>query len=264
MKIKKILIYSLVFVLGAISYPFINMVFESISKDESIFLTGSGANFFKEYVIPLPEDAKLNNNYDVFRAYSDDSKIELGVKLKTFTHDETTNFLELIADKPTVMKESLRKMYCEKRGLEPLMPESALFPFITAREKNTAILISYYDKTGESLLFSFGVGPSSCYNEHYTLSDALSFLPRFDKVEGYNPFDTPRELEGYELFSDRFVYSDSPEETRAIKRKIDAQRSVLGIESSSQFSFLVTACIFLVSILIVLILFFVTRTKKKH
>lgn len=97
-----------------------------------------------------------------------------------------------------------------------------------------------------------------------TFSDALSFLPSFDKVDGYNPFDVPRELEGYELFSDRFIYSDSPEETRAIKRKIDAQRSVLGIESPGQFSFLVTACIFVVSIFIVLILFFFTRIKKKH
>ncbi|CAB5642920.1 MULTISPECIES: hypothetical protein [Providencia] len=162
MKIKKILIYSLVFVLGAISYPFINMAWESINKDESILLTGSSANFFKEYVIPLPEDTKLNNNYDVFFAYSDDSKIELGVKLKMLTHDETTNLLEFIADKPSAMQNSLLSMYCKERGFEPLMPDSPLYPFITAREKNKNIMLNYYDKSGQTLVFGFGISPTSC------------------------------------------------------------------------------------------------------
>ncbi|QPB79869.1 hypothetical protein EHE21_10950 [Proteus sp. GOKU] len=162
MKTKKFLIYSLVFALGAISYPLVNMGWEQIKKDESIFLTDSNANFFKEYVIPLPEDEKPNNNYDVFIAYSDDSKIELNIKLKMFTHDETTNFLEFIANKPSLMKDSLREMYCKKLNGEPLFPDSTLYPFITAREKNKNIILNYYDKSGETLIFGFGISPLNC------------------------------------------------------------------------------------------------------
>lgn len=107
-----------------------------------------------------------------------------------------------------------------------------------------------------------GINPPPA-SPRFTLQDAIAFLPKFDKVEGYNPFDDKRTLAGYEFFSDRFIRSNSPEETRAIKRKIDAQRYVLGIQSSSQFSFLVTAFIFSFFLFIILILVIITKIKKK-
>ncbi|WP_225182169.1 hypothetical protein [Pectobacterium aroidearum] len=47
---------------------------------------------------------------------------------------------------------------------------------------------------------------------------------QFDAVEGYNPFDNnASELRGYENYADSFIGSQSPDETRSIKHRIDQQ-----------------------------------------
>ncbi|TPW78669.1 hypothetical protein DL505_10600 [Providencia stuartii] len=46
---------------------------------------------------------------------------------------------------------------------------------------------------------------------------------QFDEVEGYNPFDDERTLAGYEDYADAFIESKSPQETYAIKHRIDRQ-----------------------------------------
>lgn len=47
---------------------------------------------------------------------------------------------------------------------------------------------------------------------------------QFDKVDGYNPFDNnAADLTGYEDYADSFIDAGSPEETMAIKHRIDNQ-----------------------------------------
>ncbi|MEI3775524.1 hypothetical protein [Pectobacterium brasiliense] len=47
---------------------------------------------------------------------------------------------------------------------------------------------------------------------------------QFNAVEGYNPFDNDAsELRGYEDYADSFISSQSPDETRSIKHRIDQQ-----------------------------------------
>ncbi|WGL96490.1 hypothetical protein QE207_08110 [Arsenophonus nasoniae] len=46
---------------------------------------------------------------------------------------------------------------------------------------------------------------------------------QFEEQEGYNPFDDEHTLSGYEDFADAFIHSKSPEETSAIKQRINRQ-----------------------------------------
>lgn len=49
---------------------------------------------------------------------------------------------------------------------------------------------------------------------------------QFDRVDGYNPFDNDAaDIKGYEDFADSFINSGSPEETLAIKNRIDQQKA---------------------------------------
>lgn len=49
---------------------------------------------------------------------------------------------------------------------------------------------------------------------------------QFDRVDGYNPFDNDAaDIKGYEDFADSFINSGSPEETLAIKHRIDQQKA---------------------------------------
>lgn len=51
---------------------------------------------------------------------------------------------------------------------------------------------------------------------------ATAPFSQFDKVDGYNPFDNDAaDLKGYEDYADSFIDSGSPDETRAIKQRID-------------------------------------------
>lgn len=53
---------------------------------------------------------------------------------------------------------------------------------------------------------------------------------QFDDVEGYDPFDA---IGGYEQYADRFVSSNSPGETEAIKRQIDRENRNRGTIADS-------------------------------
>ncbi|MGM0935379.1 MAG: hypothetical protein ACQEWL_01975 [Pseudomonadota bacterium] len=46
---------------------------------------------------------------------------------------------------------------------------------------------------------------------------------QFEDQDGYNPFDDERTLFGYEDYADSFIHSKSPEETSAIKQRINQQ-----------------------------------------
>ncbi|HDU8677058.1 TPA: hypothetical protein RG705_000947 [Proteus mirabilis] len=48
---------------------------------------------------------------------------------------------------------------------------------------------------------------------------------QFEDVEGYNPFEDELTLSGYEDYADAFIYSNSPQETAAIKQRIDRERN---------------------------------------
>jgi len=53
---------------------------------------------------------------------------------------------------------------------------------------------------------------------------ATAPFSQFDKVDGYNPFDNDAaDLKGYEDYADSFIDVGSPDETRAIKSRIDRQ-----------------------------------------
>lgn len=46
---------------------------------------------------------------------------------------------------------------------------------------------------------------------------------QFESVEGYNPFEDDNTLSGYEDYADAFIHSVSPQETSAIKQRINRQ-----------------------------------------
>ncbi|EOI2314857.1 hypothetical protein GW614_07225 [Proteus sp. G4441] len=48
---------------------------------------------------------------------------------------------------------------------------------------------------------------------------------QFEDVEGYNPFEDELTLSGYEDYADAFIHSNSPQETAAIKQRIDRERN---------------------------------------
>ncbi|EMH5955076.1 hypothetical protein I4559_11750 [Proteus mirabilis] len=48
---------------------------------------------------------------------------------------------------------------------------------------------------------------------------------QFEDVDGYNPFEDELTLSGYENYADAFIHSNSPQETAAIKQRIDRERN---------------------------------------
>ena len=71
--------------------------------------------------------------------------------------------------------------------------------------------------------FSAVVTRLSGYNSTGSFIATAPFS-QFDKVDGYNPFDNDAaDLKGYEDYADSFIDSGSPDETRAIKQRIDQQ-----------------------------------------
>lgn len=158
---KKIFVGAIIFTLGVISYPIAKLVLESTNNDNEILLSGSAANFFKEYVIPLPEDESVSTGYNVFYGYSNNSKIEIDVKIKSITHNDP-NLSKIITKSLPLMEKDLHDKYCKNRRTEPVMPNSPSFPFAKANDDNKKIIIKYYDRTGQSLLFGFGASPISC------------------------------------------------------------------------------------------------------
>lgn len=158
---RKVVVPVIIFTLGVISYPIAKLVLESAINDDEILLSGSDANFFKEYVIPLPEDQSVSTGYDVFYGYSDNSKIELEVKIKSITHNES-NLSKIITKSQPLMKKDLHDKYCHRKEKGPAIPALPSYPFIKANEDNKKIIIRYYDMTGQSLLFGVGISPVNC------------------------------------------------------------------------------------------------------
>ncbi len=48
---------------------------------------------------------------------------------------------------------------------------------------------------------------------------------QFEDVDGYNPFEDELTLSGYEDYADAFIHSNSPQETSAIKQRIDREKN---------------------------------------
>lgn len=48
---------------------------------------------------------------------------------------------------------------------------------------------------------------------------------QFEDVDGYNPFEDELTISGYEDYADAFIHSNSPQETAAIKQRIDRERN---------------------------------------
>ncbi|SUC01419.1 Uncharacterised protein [Proteus penneri] len=48
---------------------------------------------------------------------------------------------------------------------------------------------------------------------------------QFEDVDDYNPFEDELTLSGYEDYADAFIHSNSPQETAAIKQRIDRERN---------------------------------------
>lgn len=69
-------------------------------------------------------------------------------------------------------------------------------------------------------------GRDAAFRIYNSLGSFIATAPfsQFDKVDGYNPFDNDAaDLKGYEDYADSFIDSGSPDETRAIKQRIDQQ-----------------------------------------
>lgn len=69
-------------------------------------------------------------------------------------------------------------------------------------------------------------GRDAAFRIDNSLGSFIATAPfsQFDKVDGYNPFDNDAaDLKGYEDYADSFIDAGSPDETRAIKQRIDQQ-----------------------------------------
>lgn len=69
-------------------------------------------------------------------------------------------------------------------------------------------------------------GRDAAFRLDNSLGSFIATAPfsQFDKVDGYNPFDNDAaDLKGYEDYADSFIDAGSPDETRAIKQRIDQQ-----------------------------------------
>ncbi|MBW9430746.1 hypothetical protein FHC77_08310 [Atlantibacter hermannii] len=69
-------------------------------------------------------------------------------------------------------------------------------------------------------------GREAAFRLDNSLGSFIATAPfsQFDKVDGYNPFDNDAaDLKGYEDYADSFIDAGSPDETRAIKQRIDQQ-----------------------------------------
>lgn len=56
---------------------------------------------------------------------------------------------------------------------------------------------------------------------------------QFEAVEGYNPFEDENTLAGYEDYADAFIHSQSPQETSAIKQRINRQMQDITLRNES-------------------------------
>ncbi|MDR5685731.1 hypothetical protein [Morganella morganii] len=56
---------------------------------------------------------------------------------------------------------------------------------------------------------------------------------QFEAVEGYNPFEDENTLAGYEDYADAFIHSRSPQETSAIKQRINRQMQDITLRNES-------------------------------
>ncbi|WP_368937238.1 hypothetical protein [Morganella morganii] len=56
---------------------------------------------------------------------------------------------------------------------------------------------------------------------------------QFEAVEGYNPFEDENTLAGYEDYADAFIHSQSPQETSAIKQRINRQMQGITLRNES-------------------------------
>ncbi|MGJ3348820.1 hypothetical protein AAZR23_04935 [Morganella sp. Je.2.23] len=56
---------------------------------------------------------------------------------------------------------------------------------------------------------------------------------QFEAVEGYNPFEDENTLVGYEDYADAFIHSQSPQETSAIKQRINRQMQDITLRNES-------------------------------
>ncbi|MDW5502468.1 hypothetical protein R6Y99_21965 [Pseudomonas lundensis] len=69
-------------------------------------------------------------------------------------------------------------------------------------------------------------GRDAAFRLDNSLGSFIATAPfsQFDKVDGYNPFDNDAaDIKGYEDYADSFINVGSPDETRAIKSRIDRQ-----------------------------------------
>lgn len=69
-------------------------------------------------------------------------------------------------------------------------------------------------------------GRDAAFRLDNSLGSFIATAPfsQFDKVDGYNPFDNDAaDIKGYEDYADSFIDVGSPDETRAIKSRIDRQ-----------------------------------------
>lgn len=177
---------------GLVAYAAIE-AFKYFTHDESIILSGKGADlFFSDYIIPITgPGVKITNphtDYDVIYGIDNDEKIELHVSvLQLRTYKENANFGEdnknYAEGSKTVFsfgndvytegfmkltsesardstKKNLKKLYCTPDGFYPSPSQERIF--YKARKDNKKIIINYYSDSGETLMFGFGISPESC------------------------------------------------------------------------------------------------------
>lgn len=133
--------------IGFAIYPLVGLLREKF-EEKPLELSGPSASFFREYIVQISlVSGDSPGDYNPFYGYDDGDKILISVKSPLISQPSRDD------NAYALTKDRLAYAYCNSKPMTLLNQ---------AKLSEKTIQITYYDKTGESLLFGTGVSPDSC------------------------------------------------------------------------------------------------------
>lgn len=139
-----------------------NAVAGILTRDEPLYLSGDAAIFFNDYIIPMANaKEQTRGDYKILYGYETNESIKISLKNKSLDHGQ---YLKNSTSKaiPELTKKELVSRYCLDMTGKALLPDNPYYSFIHAKNSKKELILTYYDMSGQSMLFSIGVNPKSC------------------------------------------------------------------------------------------------------
>lgn len=117
---------------------------------------------YNPLVVPIQglEDQD-KSKFVIDNVMEDDNRVSILVRNIQLSHEDFINDI-YSRDHIALTKKELVNRYCSEIGFKPMTPSTPNIDLILSREKGKSIVNYYYDRTGQTLFFSIGAGPSSC------------------------------------------------------------------------------------------------------